>query len=257
LRLCVLASGSKGNAIYIEGGGGRVLIDAGLSGMEITARLNSVGVDPESLNAILVTHSHRDHITGVGVMARRYNLPVYAAYGTVKASETCWGRIGDVREVEAGALFSINDLEFYPFPTPHDASHSIGFIFRADDKKGGVATDLGYVTRLVRESLKKCHILVIESNHDEEMLYNGPYPWPLKQRIKGRMGHLSNSDCARLLEDIHHEGLREVVLAHLSEINNSPDIAYNSITAGMKGRLHPDLKVSLARQDRAGVMVEV
>ncbi len=257
LRLSVLASGSKGNAIYIEGGGARVLVDAGLCGRELTARLESVGVNPETLDAIVVTHDHRDHTSGVGVMARRYKLPVYSAYRTVKASERVWGKIGEICEIEPGNIFTIKDLEFYPFSTPHDSKESVGFIFRTGDKKGGIATDLGFVTRLVRESLKRCNILVVESNHDETMLFDGPYPWHLKQRIKGRAGHLSNTESAELVDDIYHDGLEAVVLAHLSEVNNTPERAYAALMERMGERFHPEMKVSLARQELAGEMVVV
>ena len=257
LRLCVLGSGSKGNSIYIEGGGARVLVDAGLCGRELTSRLEAVGAQADDLDAILVTHNHRDHISGVGVMARRYNIPVYSAYKTINASEKIWGQIKDISEIEAGTLFSINGLEFYPFSTPHDSAHSVGFIFKTGEKKGGIATDLGFVTRLVRESLKNCNILVLESNHDEDMLIDGPYPWHLKQRIRGREGHLSNSDCADLLDDIYHEGLQKIVLAHLSEENNRPDLAYDSLIKRMEKRFHPEVEVSIAWQYRVVEMVEV
>ena len=257
LRLCALGSGSKGNSIYIEGGGARVLVDAGLCGREITTRLEMVGAEAGDLDAILVTHNHWDHISGVGVMARKYNIPVYSAYKTTKASERVWGKIEAINEIEAGTLFSVNELEFYPFSTPHDSAHSVGFIFKAGEKKGGIATDLGFVTRLVRESLKNCNILVLESNHDEAMLIDGPYPWHLKQRIKGREGHLSNSDCADLLDDIYHEGLQKVILAHLSEENNRPDLAYDSILKRMSKRFHPEVEVSIAMQDRVGEMLAV
>lgn len=255
--MCVLASGSRGNSIYLEGGGAKVLVDAGLCGRELTSRLESAGAEPDSLDAIIVTHDHRDHTSGVGVMARRYKLPVFAAYKTVKASERIWGKVEEVFEIEAGSLFAVKDLEFYPFSTPHDSVQSMGFIFRAGEKKGGIATDLGFVTRLVRESLKRCNLLVVESNHDEEMLMDGPYPWYLKQRIKGKMGHLSNAECAGLLDDVYHDGLQGVVLAHLSEINNNPETAYRSVLGRMKKRFHPEVRVSLARQNRVGEMVEV
>lgn len=257
MRLCALASGSKGNSIYLEAGGARVLIDAGLCGRELTSRLDSVGVDPATLDAIIVTHDHRDHVYGAGIMARRYDLPVYSAYGTIQASEKVWGKISRINEIESGTLFSINDLELYPFSTPHDSRQSVGFIFRAEDKKGGIATDLGYVTRLVRECLKGCDILVVESNHDERMLLDGPYPWHLKQRVKGREGHLSNPACAELVEDVYHEELQNIILAHLSEVNNSPDLAYETLMSRMKSRFHPEVKVSMARQEKVGEMIRV
>lgn len=257
MRLCALASGSRGNSIFIEGGGARILVDAGLPGKDITARLHSVGVAPDSLDAILVTHGHRDHTACAGVLARRYNLPVYTAYGTIKVSESQWGKIDNLNEIEAGERFFIKDMELYPFPTPHDASESLGFIFRAGEKKGGIATDLGFVTRLVRECLKNCHLLLVESNHEESMLIDGPYPWALKQRIKGRMGHLSNAECGELLDEIYHDGLQHIILGHLSEVNNDPGLAYRLVTEKMKGRLHPGMRLSMAWQDKVGEMAAV
>ncbi|MBE9504831.1 MAG: MBL fold metallo-hydrolase [Proteobacteria bacterium] len=257
LRLCALASGSRGNSIFIEGGGARILVDAGLAGREISSRLESVGVAPESLDAVLVTHGHRDHTSGVGVMARRYNLPVYTTYGTIKTSQSLWGKIDEVNEIESGKSFSIKDMELYPFPTSHDASESMAFIFRAGDKKGGIATDLGFVTRLVRECLKNCHLLMVESNHEESMLIDGPYPWALKQRVKGRMGHLSNSDCMELIDDVYHDELQHIVLGHLSEVNNDPQLAYGLVAEKMKDRFHSEVNLSLAWQDKVGEMVEV
>jgi len=254
--VCVLASGSKGNSIYVEGGGARVLVDAGLCGKELTRRLNSIGAEPEKLDAVIVTHGHRDHTSGVGVLSRRYRLPVYSAYSAVKTSESYWGKVEKIREIEPGQDFCIKGLQFYAFPTSHDSPQSMGFIFKANQKKGGIATDLGFVTRLVRECLRKCDIMVLESNHDDAMLIEGPYPWHLKQRIKGKEGHLSNADCAALLKDIFHDDIKGLALAHLSEVNNRPDTAYSSVLSAIKERLHPDIKLTLASQNRAGEMLQ-
>lgn len=188
-------------------------------------------------------------------MARRYDLPIYTGYGTITAAEKRWGTVKDIKEIEAGKLFAIKDLEFYPFSIPHDAAEPMGFIFRAGDKKGGIATDLGFVTRLVRESLKSCSLLVLESNHDEQMLMDGPYPWHLKQRVRSRMGHLSNVECAELLDDINHENLKGVVLAHLSEVNNDPQLALQSVTKSMKSSFSSETSLSLGWQNRVGEML--
>ena len=225
LTVCVLASGSKGNAIYVADATTAVLIDAGLSGVEIERRLKSRGLAPEGLNAVLVTHEHDDHIRGVGVLSRRYQLPVYISVPTLKAASSHLGRLHETRPFQCGRGFQIDALHFRPFAISHDAEDPAGFSVSRNGTKLGIATDLGIATALVKENLKGCDALILEANHDPIMLENGPYPWPLKQRIKGRSGHLANSDSRQLLSAVKHDRLRHVILAHLSEKNNSPEKA--------------------------------
>lgn len=222
MRLCLLASGSKGNSIYLETGDTRLLIDAGCSGREIVERLLSIDVDPASLHAILVSHEHGDHIRGVGTLARRLKIPVLISYPTLAGSSKLFARTSPL-EFESGYSFAFRDLQIDPFPITHDACDPVGFVLESGEGKVGIATDLGIATRLVKEKLKGCRALVLEANHDEEMLLNGPYPWHLKQRIKSRHGHLSNNESMELLGDILHEELKGVFLAHLSEVNNHPE----------------------------------
>lgn len=224
MRLCLLASGSKGNSVFVESGGTRLLIDAGLAATELVARLASVGVDAASLNAILVTHEHTDHVRGVGTLARRLKIPVVASYPTVREITPILKKC-EVIEFEAGHSFVFRDLLIDPFPLTHDAVDPVGFIVEGGEGIAGIATDFGVATRLVGEKLKRCRSLVLEFNHDEEMLLNGPYPWHLKQRIRSRHGHLSNTDSRKLLADLLHDGLEALFLAHLSEVNNHPDRA--------------------------------
>lgn len=223
MRVCLLASGSRGNSALIEADGCRILVDAGLSGREIERRLATLELSGEDLHAILVTHEHHDHVGGVGPLARRYNLPVYVDQQTYAALPKL-GKIDQLQLFAAGDKFSFRDLTISSFSTTHDAINPVGYVVSSAEGKVGYATDLGMPTRLVSEQLKQCRVLVLEANHDEQMLLDGPYPWSLKQRIRGRHGHLSNNESRRLLQDICWPGLEALFLAHLSEENNCPDL---------------------------------
>lgn len=235
LSLCVLASGSRGNATYISDGQTAILIDAGLSGVEIQRRMAAKGLDPKQLDAILVSHEHADHIQGVGVLARRFGLTVYINEGTRQASAKALGKLSAVCPFTCGHAFAIGSLAIHPFSISHDARDPAGFTIAGNRAKVGVATDLGIVTGVVKTHLQTCDILILEANHDPRMLIDGPYPWPLKQRIRGRSGHLSNDDTAVLLKALQHDRLAHVILAHLSEENNTPEIAAQAITAVLNG----------------------
>jgi len=187
--------------------------------------MESVGCSPETLSAIVVTHEHSDHIQGVGVLSRRFNLPVYLTAGTLAACNGRLKKVGECRVFEPGRVFAIGDFDVRPFSIPHDAADPVGFTFHQGKRKVGVATDLGFSTKLARQHLSACHLLVLESNHDPAMLASGPYPRQLQDRIRGREGHLSNADAGALLGEVLHDNLEGVVLAHLSEENNIPDLA--------------------------------
>ncbi|BBO69146.1 MBL fold metallo-hydrolase [Desulfosarcina alkanivorans] len=231
LSVSVLASGSRGNATYVSDGHTAILVDAGLSGVEIQRRMASKGLDPKNLDAILVSHEHTDHIHGVGVLSRRFGLRVYISDGTRQATGTALGKLADVCPFRCGHAFTIGRLAIHPFSISHDAMDPAGFTIGCNGAKVGVATDLGVVTGVVKNHLAACDILILEANHDPQMLIDGPYPWPLKQRIRGRSGHLSNDDAALLLETIKHERLAHVILAHLSEENNTPAKARQAVKA--------------------------
>ena len=224
MRLSLLASGSKGNSLFLETDSCRLLIDAGLSGRETLARLASICVDAESLDGILITHEHSDHVRGVGALARRLKLPVLGAAKTLQAARAVIGK-AQLIEFDPGSAFVFKGLCIDPFPITHDACDPVGFRIEAGEGCIGFATDLGIATRLTREKLKGCRALVLEFNHDEQMLQNGPYPWHLKQRIRSSHGHLSNAQGASLLEELLHPGLEGVFLSHLSEANNDPSLA--------------------------------
>lgn len=228
MRICQLASGSKGNCIYIESEKTRILIDAGLSALQIGRRLQQIGVDAADLDAVFVTHEHSDHCVGLGPLSRRYGVPVYIEPNTRHTLT----RMGTVAEhfFTVGETIVCRDIQVQSFPITHDAVAPVGFIVETCVGKVGVATDLGIATRLVQHRLSGCRVLVLETNHDEELLRDGPYPWELKQRIRSQHGHLSNAACAELLEYLVWDGLEAVFLAHLSETNNTPQLARQAIT---------------------------
>jgi len=250
----MLASGSKGNAIYISDGDTAVLLDAGLSGVEIERRLKSKNLNPADLDAICVSHEHTDHIQGVGVLARRFKLPVYLSSQTAAAAQPHLGKVATIKTFECGSHFEINALKLHPFALSHDAKDPAGFTINCNGTKIGIATDLGIATHMVQEHLKNCTMLILEANHDPEMLTNGPYPWPLKQRIKSRTGHLSNPEARELLTVLQNKGLEHVILAHLSETNNTAEKALDEV-GGALTRCTPKLWV--ARQDKCGDILNI
>ncbi len=221
-EVCLLASGSKGNAVYIASGGFAILLDAGLSGIALQRRMAAKGLDPSDLRAIVVSHEHADHINGVGVLSRRFNLPVYISRRTAAAAAGQLGKMAGLNHFRCGRDFDIGPFRLHPFSTSHDACDPAGFTISNGRHKIGLATDLGIATSMIKVHLRGCHLLIIEANHDPDMLIQGPYPWPLKQRIKGRLGHLSNPEAMELIESVFHRRLQHVVLAHLSQTNNTP-----------------------------------
>ena len=225
MRFSVLASGSGGNACYVETAQSKIMIDAGLSCREIIRRLHLIDVKPGGLDALIVTHEHSDHIRGAGPLARRFDIPVYINNLTLKKSQKILGNISKPVPYSPGQTITVNDFLIETFTKCHDAVDPIGVIISSDGVRLGLITDLGRSTRLVEDRLKGCQALIIEFNHDPEMLEDGPYPLDLKRRIKGAEGHLSNQQAGELLKTLFHQDLKLVVLAHLSEINNMPEKA--------------------------------
>jgi phosphoribosyl 1,2-cyclic phosphodiesterase len=253
LAVCTLASGSKGNATYISDGQTSILVDAGLSGIEIQRRLTSRDLAPEDLDAIMVTHEHSDHTRGVGILSRRYKLPVYINPKTLKACPGL-GNLYDTRPFECGTTFQVNNLTVHPFAISHDAEDPAGFTIGQNGVTIGIATDLGIATAMVRQHLKRCALLLLEANHDLTMLETGPYPWPLKQRIRGRTGHLSNPDSKTLLEELQHDNLQHVILGHLSEINNTAQKAFEEVSRAIN---RCEARVTVADQYSSGPVIYV
>jgi phosphoribosyl 1,2-cyclic phosphodiesterase len=209
-------------------------------------------LNPADLDAICVSHEHADHIQGVGVLSRRFDLPVYVSVQTAAAAAPLMGNIATLETFECGSPFSIKTLTFHPFALSHDAEDPAGFTISRNGTKIGIATDLGIATHMVQEHLRDCTALVLEANHDLEMLTNGPYPWPLKQRIKSRVGHLSNCASKDLLTALQSDRLEHVILAHLSETNNTAEKALNEVGRALTC-CRPRLWVAF--QDRCGELL--
>jgi phosphoribosyl 1,2-cyclic phosphodiesterase len=234
LSVCVLGSGSRGNAVFVSDGSTSILVDAGFSAREIDRRMRARGLDPAGLSAILVTHEHTDHVRGIERLVRRHRLPVYLTAGT-RRQAAALNELPEVHGFDCGRDFRIGSLTVRPFSISHDAADPAGFTIGANGSRIGIATDLGQVTALVCEHLRGCRLLIVEANHDPDMLMNGPYPWFLKQRIRSRTGHLANHETGRLLAEVLHAGLERVVLAHLSETNNRPEKALAEMAALFSG----------------------
>ena len=230
LEFAAIASGSSGNCIYVASNHTRLLIDAGLSGKRIEAGLGELSLTGYVIDALLITHEHSDHIYGAGVIARRYDLPVYATGGTWDAMTDKMGKLKPSAKnvVYSGEPLIINDLCITPFGIPHDAAEPVGYTITDGKEKITVATDIGHITDDVKEKVKDSSILLIESNHDVEMLKEGPYPYPLKQRVLGDLGHLSNENCGKMLTEVLSDKLKYIFLGHLSEQNNTPMLAFET-----------------------------
>ncbi len=227
IRFSVLGSGSSGNLSYVETANTRILVDAGFSCKEIERRLALLKVEPSGIDAVVVTHEHTDHVRGLGVFARRYKVPVLINEATLS---NCSKNIGDIPIpvlFSTGDTLTFRDLEVHFISKCHDAVDPVALTFSSNGYKLGIVTDLGRPTSLILESIRHCNALILEFNHDLELLERSSYPLELKRRIRGPEGHLSNRQAARLLEQVTHGRLEFVVLAHLSQVNNSEKLAYS------------------------------
>lgn len=252
LKLCVLASGSSGNCIYVASHSTGILVDAGLSCRETLRRLDEAGLDASSIHAICLTHEHSDHRSGLVALQRKIGVPLYANMGTVDAIEQLGKTSGLSWNVFAtGSPFEIGDLCIEPFSVPHDSYEPVGFVVSANAARIGIVTDMGVATGVVRQRLRDCHVLVIEANHDEDLLKDADRPWSLKQRIMSRQGHLSNSQAGELIAGIAGPHLRTVFLAHLSSDCNTPDLAVNAVREALASNNHAHVDVRLTYQGRA------
>lgn len=255
---CPLYSGSSGNALYVQYGETRLLVDAGKSGRVITEALQFIGVDPKKLDGILITHEHSDHIAGAGVLSRRYHLPIYATELTWQAMAEKLGPLpdGTRRVFDRESDFYLGQIGVVPFAIPHDAADPVGFRLYGGGSSVSIATDLGHFSRRVRDAVAGSDLVLLESNHDPDMLlHNEHYSARLKQRILSRHGHLCNQDCAEALVDLVQTGVRNVILGHLSGENNRPELALsvNETRVELEGiELGKDLCLDLAWRDRVG-----
>jgi phosphoribosyl 1,2-cyclic phosphodiesterase len=248
VTLTVLGSGSSGNASVISDGETRILLDCGFSARETARRMALVGLDPSAVTAVLVTHEHGDHVSGVPVFARRFHVPIFLSEGTARASTLPAEKGCDLHRVHAGETIALGTLKVTAFKTSHDAAEPLGYVFEAaDGARLGVATDTGVVTGELLEALAGCEVVGLETNHDPDMLENGPYPYFLRKRIAGSQGHLSNQAAAAALERLAHDGLRRVVGMHVSQQNNLPRLATAALSACI-ARIGLDVEVAVAKQ---------
>ena len=241
MKICSLASGSSGNCIYISSKDTHILIDAGLSGKKVKEGLSALDVPIEEIQAILITHEHSDHIKGLGVLSRKYHIPIHTKSNTFEAimNKSSLGVINPslFTPVIEDEPFFIGDIQVTAFKSFHDAVDPIGYTFISEGKKISVATDLGTYNDYIKTHLANSNLLFIEANHDIRMLEVGSYPFFLKQRILSDLGHLSNERSAQLICELYHQGMSHIVLGHLSEENNMPDVAYASVEYELKNTL--------------------
>lgn len=242
MRFASLGSGSEGNALLVAAGtkdsctGSRethIMMDCGFGVQDTIWRLARLGVVPEQLSAIVVTHEHSDHIAGVARLARKYKLPVWLTHGTLRNQAKAFSGIPDIREIDPHSPFEIGAIEIIPYSVPHDAAEPVQFVFSDGKRRLGVLTDAGCSTLHIEQTLTGCHALVLECNHDLEMLMNGNYPYSLKQRVGGRFGHLNNRESAAILARLDVSRLQHLVAAHLSRRNNTPELAVRALSAAI------------------------
>ena len=265
MRLCSIASGSSGNCIYVGSDATHLLIDVGISGKKTEAGLNSLDISPRELDGILITHEHADHIAGIGVLARKYEIPIYATRGTIEAIKNC-SNVGSIQEdlfveVQADKKITIKDLVVNPMRISHDAADPVAYRVSYGTKKVAVCMDLGVFNDYTVECLKGMDALLLEANHDVNMLQVGPYPYYLKQRILGERGHLSNENSGRLLSRILHDNLSAIVLGHLSKDNNLPELAYEAvrmeITLGDNPYKAEDFEIQVANRSEVSKVIQI
>ena len=265
MRMCSIASGSSGNCIYVGSGRHHLLIDAGISGKRVEAGLKELQLSGKDIDGILLTHEHSDHIKGLGVLSRKYEIPIYATPGTAEAVKamSSLGKIdGELfREIHADQDFQIGDLLISPFHISHDAAEPVAYRIACGEKKMAVATDLGVYTDYTIEHLKGLDVLLLEANHDIHMLQVGGYPYYLKQRISGDLGHLSNETAGKLLCQVLHDDLKAIMLGHLSKENNYAELAYETVcsevTMGDNPYKSKDFKIQVAKRDYISETVTV
>lgn len=233
MRFACIGSGSEGNGLVVESGTTRVLIDCGFGVKEAGVRLSRLGVEPESITAILVTHEHNDHAGGVPAFAAKHDIAVWVTFGTLQVIGDRFAGIDRVYGFDSHDAFVVGDLSVHPFPVPHDAREPVQFVVSDGAHRVGVVTDIGRSTPYVQASLSGCDALVLECNHDIEMLAYSDYPYPLKQRIAGRYGHLHNEGAAALLAALDNSRLKHIIAAHLSQQNNTPDKARRALAGAL------------------------
>lgn len=233
MRFALLGSGSEGNALVVEVGLTRILMDCGFSLGETVARLARIGLTPDQLHGIVVTHEHGDHICGVARLARKFSLPVFLTHGTLRSQGGTFSDLVSVVEINSHLPFTIGEVRVHPYPVPHDASEPVQYVFSDGERRLGVLTDAGCPTPHIEAMLSGCDALVLECNHDADLLANGEYPYSLKQRVGGRFGHLNNQDAAALLARLDNSKLQYIMAAHLSHKNNTRALAVSALSSAL------------------------
>lgn len=254
MRFASLGSGSDGNALVVAVGRTRVLMDCGFGLKDVAIRMARLGLSPDQLSAIVVTHEHGDHIGGVARLARKFNLPVWLTHGTLRSQPEAFADVAHLHEIDPHRVFAIGDIEITPYPVPHDAAEPVQFVFSDGARRLGVLTDTGCSTAHIEQTLSGCHALVLECNHDSDMLKNGDYPYSLKRRVGGRLGHLNNHDAAGILRRLDVSRLQHLIAAHISRNNNTAKLAVEALNSVMKS--DPGW-VSVATQDEGFAWREI
>lgn len=257
LKICILASGSSGNSIHISSDKTSILIDAGLSGRQMKARLGAIGRTLGEVDAVIISHEHTDHVRGLGFIERKTSIPIYLNSATSKAVADRGTALSRARIFTTNAPFAVEDITVIPFSVMHDAADPVGFAVSLDNVKIALATDLGYATHLVKEMMRDASAIVIETNHDPVLLQDHPRPWALKQRIKSKQGHLSNESAARLIEEVASEKLQAVFLAHISRDCNRPELGLDSICRSLARRGLEETRIIVTSRDGPTEVVEI
>ena len=252
VKFVSLGSGSNGNATLVRVADTLLLIDAGFSAKALCERMQSVGVSPDDLTAILISHEHSDHVKGVAVLARRYQIPVWLTRGTFRRLKD--QKLPSVEFIHPHGSFCLADAKVSPFPIPHDAAEPCQFVISDGTRRFAIATDMGFVTPYISEQLRGIDVLLLESNYDGDMLQNGSYPYALRGRIDGRYGHLSNEQAAVFAQALEHGGLQRLYLGHLSGNNNTPDCAYATVANRLQ---RGDDQLQVLRRSSVGEWFEV
>lgn len=232
MKFCSLYSGSSGNSIFVSSGNTRILVDAGLSGKKIIEALEQIDENPNNIDGIFITHEHSDHIKGAGIISRKFNVPIYANEATWNAMQSSLGNVkeNNIKILPKRSITTIKDMDIVCFNTPHDSIAPMGYTFHSKGKKASVVTDIGTFTEEIKHNIIESDVILLESNHDVQMVKFGPYPYELKRRVLSEIGHLSNEDCGRAIVEVMKDGIhRNIILGHLSNTNNMPELAYRSV----------------------------
>ncbi|SET01319.1 Phosphoribosyl 1,2-cyclic phosphodiesterase [Natronincola peptidivorans] len=256
VQFCSLASGSSGNCHFISNGEEHLLVDAGLSGKKIQSKLQEIGFEPNKLTGIFISHEHNDHICGAGILSRRFDIPIYANEATWQAMESKLGSIKqeNIKIFKTETTLHVGNLQITPYSISHDAADPVGFVLKNKTVKISIATDLGHINQGILDKIGDSHLVVLESNHDEDMLKAGNYPYYLKRRILSDHGHLSNEAAGNAIVDLMKMNVKNILLAHLSKENNFPELAImtvKSILDSHKINIGKDISIDLAHRDKA------